>query len=327
MQKISVIVPAYNAEKTIDKCINSILKQTYDCIEVIVINDGSTDSTLKLLNEISNQDNRVKIITIDNKGVSHARNVGLKNATGELITFVDSDDYIDKDMYRELVSALNKYDADISICSYKNVENDCILSFVGKNDDEKIILTSDESIDFMISGRLFSNGVWNKIYKKELFNDIKFDESIKFNEDLLINFYLFRKINRSIYIDRAFYNYVAVSSSVTHSSNSLLASREFKLVADIIEKESKNCVYHKAALDRKSYMALGLYRAFLFSNSNLYKNEKKELLREIIGYKKAGVYNRRNDKLSVFLFKYFPHMYKIIFSCFDKVRIKKLDPD
>ena len=111
--KISVIVPAYNAEKTIERCLKSILKQTYHNLEVIVVNDGSKDSTELILSRIEKNDVRVHLITIENGGVSHARNVGIDNASGEYITFVDSDDYIDEEMYTSLMELIQKYDIGI----------------------------------------------------------------------------------------------------------------------------------------------------------------------------------------------------------------------
>ena len=117
---ISVVVPAYNAERTIKRCLESILRQTYSNLEVLLINDGSIDSTEDICLKIAENDNRLKVVTIPNGGVSHARNVGIKKATGELITFVDADDYIDADMYQTLNDTMEKYNVPIVHCSYKS---------------------------------------------------------------------------------------------------------------------------------------------------------------------------------------------------------------
>ena len=113
---ISVVVPAYNAERTIKRCLESILRQTYSNLEVLLINDGSIDSTEDICLKIAENDNRLKVVTIPNGGVSHARNVGIEKATGELITFVDADDYIDADMYQTLNDTMEKYNVPIVHC-------------------------------------------------------------------------------------------------------------------------------------------------------------------------------------------------------------------
>ena len=126
---ISIIVPIYNVEKYLKKCIDSIINQTYKNLEIILVDDGSPDNCGKICDEYAKKDNRIKVIHKENGGVSSARNVGVENATGEYIGFVDSDDYIEKDMYEVLINNLKKENADISIISnyevYKNkiIEN------------------------------------------------------------------------------------------------------------------------------------------------------------------------------------------------------------
>jgi glycosyltransferase involved in cell wall biosynthesis len=326
MDKISVIVPAYNAEKTIEKCISSILNQTYSNLEVIVINDGSTDNTLDILESIQKSDDRVNIFTIENEGVSHARNVGIDKANGDLITFVDSDDYIDEDMYSTLVGLFQKYDVDIAHCSYKNVENGKVVIYAGNNDGQIILQSREESLSNLISGKMFAGGNWNKLYRKDLFNDLRFDEKIKFNEDVLLNYHLFKKSKCSVYIDKAYYNYFVNLNSATHSGDSVVFGENCKYVADSIEKDSQNTVYNRLAKYKKAYSALVLYRAYLYSKDKSLKNKKKKLLKEIKTNKKQGLYTGKNDKISVFLFCYFPHLYCLFYKFYDKVRVKQLDP-
>ncbi len=116
--KISIVVPIYNAEKYLDRCIQSILNQSYKDLEIILIDDGSTDSSNKICNNYQKRDNRIKFISQKNEGVSAARNRGISEATGEFIGFVDSDDYIQPNMYETLYGLINKYNCDISICGY-----------------------------------------------------------------------------------------------------------------------------------------------------------------------------------------------------------------
>lgn len=113
MDKISVIVPVYNVEDYLEECINSILGQTYKNLEIILVDDGSTDNSSKICDIYEKKDKRIKVIHKENGGLSSARNEGLKYRTGEYISFVDSDDFIDKTMYEKLYSAIKKYDADV----------------------------------------------------------------------------------------------------------------------------------------------------------------------------------------------------------------------
>ena len=125
MKKISIIVPVYQAEKYISKCIESIVNQTYKNLEIILIDDGSTDRSGEICDEYGKKDNRIVVVHNKNKGVSVARNCGLDIATGDYITFVDSDDYIDLQMYSEMMKVVEKYSCDVVMC-------DCIKEFEKK---------------------------------------------------------------------------------------------------------------------------------------------------------------------------------------------------
>ena len=204
--KISVIVPAYNAEKTIERCLNSITNQTYPYLDIIVINDGSVDNTKKIVENLSSTDNRVKLINIANRGVSHARNVGIEHAKGDYLTFVDSDDYIDSVMYEELLKIITRYDVKIAHCSYANDDEDGNLISVVGDHGKLVIQNHDEAIACLLDGRLFVGSICNKLYDKTIFSKCRLDESIKYNEDILLNFFLFDQVVSSVYIDKPFYH-------------------------------------------------------------------------------------------------------------------------
>lgn len=325
--KLSVVIPAYNAENTIERCILSIQNQIYNDLEIIVINDGSTDNTEKIIKAISDNDCRVKPITIPNGGVSHARNVGIDSATGEYITFVDSDDYIDKEMYSTLMSLIDKHHVKIAHCSYKNVDEDGkVISVVGENN--KIVKQNhDEALECLLNGRLFAGGMCNKVFSTDLFVDVRLEETIKYNEDVLACFLLFDKVESSIYTDYAFYNYVAVSSSSTHSANSVLYCQQCLYVSRLMQEMSVDKPYFKYADERIASKLLVLFRAYVFSKSNKFSKEKREIKNEILKYKKQGFYSSKRDKLSVFLFCYAPWLYKFVYKTYSKFSDKKLDPE
>ncbi len=326
-KKISVIVPAYNAQETIERCVLSIKNQSYSNIEIIVVNDGSSDETEKIVQRIADKDSKVRLITIPNGGVSHARNVGIDNATGYFITFVDSDDYVDSEMYEYLIGLIQKYDADIVHCSYKNINLDGSIVPVGNK--KKIIEQSqDEAIECLIGGRLFSGALGNKIYRATLFENIRLDEHIKYNEDVLVNFYLFEKANKSVYSDIAFLNYVANPDSSTHSADPVRANREFLYVAEKILKKSIGKPYEEVARRRMLNSLLGLYAAYLFADKNRYsKKEKQETKSRIVESYKKGLYISKKDRIRVFMFRFCPHIYVGAYRLYDKIRVKKLDPE
>lgn len=325
--KISVIVPAYNAEKTIERCLNSITNQTYPYLDIIVINDGSVDNTKKIVENLSSTDNRVKLLNIANRGVSYARNVGIEHAKGDYLTFVDSDDYIDSVMYEELLKIITRYDVKIAHCSYANDDEDGNLISVVGDHGKLVIQNHDEAIACLLDGRLFSGGLWNKLYSQSLFSNCRLDETIKYNEDILLNFQLFDLIESSVYIDKPFYHYVAVSSSSTHSANGLEARKQWLYVSRKILELSKNKSYEKNAEQKYAYSLLGLYREYVFENKKSNKQEIKLLREEIDEYRRKGYLLSRKDKVQYFLYKYFPQVFTFSYSFYDKIRVKKLDPE
>lgn len=217
--KISIIVPAYNCEETIKKCIDSILKQSLKEIEVIIVNDGSTDNTESVINEFATLDNRIVIIKIKNSGPGKARNIGLDKARGEYIGFVDSDDYIDVEMYEKLYICGEENECDVVGCGYyieNNIENqvvqcssvlcDCKLNkcLEGKAIREQILGSFTKR---KVGG--FAN-LWNKIYRKSFLDDnnLRIDESREFGEDWIFNINVFEKAENAFFLEEVYYHYV-----------------------------------------------------------------------------------------------------------------------
>lgn len=203
--KLSVIVPVYNTEKYIERCISSILNQEFDNFQLIIINDGSKDNSEKIINKLIKGYDNVIYKKIKNSGVSHARNVGLSYATGEYIGFVDSDDYIESDMYEKLLSVANSKNSDIVCCAYKK-------NFKG-NDKEihpKNVKCFGKSLEKSKEILFNSNPyITQKIFRRNLLidNNISFDEDLRIFEDLLFSYKLFLLSNKIYYVDECLYNY------------------------------------------------------------------------------------------------------------------------
>lgn len=171
--KVSVVIPAYNVEKYLRQCLDSVINQTLKEIEIICINDGSTDGSLEILQEYEKKDSRIRLINKENEGISAARNQGMELAQGEYISFIDSDDWIDENYLEALYTAAKKYDSDIACSS--------IIRVTGKRKRKKIIYkqeeyTTDRDKKNELTNAPISSYVWNKIYRRKplLSSGVKF---------------------------------------------------------------------------------------------------------------------------------------------------------
>ena len=192
--KISIVVPVYNSEEKIIRCIESVLKQSYTNIELILVNDGSKDLSGEICERYAKLDNRIKVIHKDNGGVSSARNLGIKISTGEYIQFIDSDDYIDPDICEKLINKMIKSNADLVVCGYKSINKDNIF-YVEYEEciyESLVNLTNDFSDLYQ---KNFFNSIWDKLYKKEFIIEL-FDETISLGEDLIFNLNYLKQIRK-----------------------------------------------------------------------------------------------------------------------------------
>lgn len=212
---ISIIVPVYNVEQYLKQCVDSILNQTYKQLEVILVDDGSTDSSRDICNQYEAADNRIKVIHKENGGLADARNAGLSIATGEYIGFVDSDDFIHKDMYKTLVILMEQNNADMVMAKWQAfVEQvDCRA-----NDTlEAMVFDGIDSLKFLIYGENryhITLSVWDRLYKKELIKDLMFPKG-KCYEDVVWSTEAFYRAKRTVYIDKTLYYYRQRANSIT----------------------------------------------------------------------------------------------------------------
>lgn len=217
-KKVSLIIPAYNAENSISRAIDSVLNQKY-IHEIIVVNDGSKDSTLSILNEYSKLHNKLRVIDQKNSGASHARNVGLDEATGDYISFLDSDDYLIEDTIQKNLDELVETKSDIIMYSYNRVEmtNDKFKIIQHVNKDTVIDLNADCLFLETLIQNVSFNHLWNKIYKREIIekNKIRFDRKIILGEDYIFNIAYIESSTRLLLSSRISYNYVETKGGLT----------------------------------------------------------------------------------------------------------------
>lgn len=217
-KKISIIIPIFNGEHFVQRCIESILAQQYKNIEVILVDDGSTDQTLLCCKKMMKKSNKVKVIHTLNQGVSSARNYALSCATGEYITFCDIDDYVEKDIYQKMVNILEETDSDMVICGRYDVLNGQKKKIVY---DQNFIWSSQEACIRCIEDPKIMGSVWNKLFRKEIVESVNFDETLEYCEDM---YYLARIFNKNknmkvAYINQALYNYVQTGQNKTKMEN------------------------------------------------------------------------------------------------------------
>ena len=213
---ISVIVPVYNVEPYLRKCLDSIIEQTYRDLEILVIDDGCTDGSGLICDDYAEQDARVRVFHTDNHGLSAARNLGLENARGEYIGFVDSDDWIEPDMYEVLYSYANKTQSDAACCGYyrQYAKTATEHALTGK----EICYEGKGLIPAIMKGYVFGHYAWNKIYKKELFTDCSFPEG-KYFEDIATTWRVLLKCHRVICVRNILYHYTIRKDSIGNTKN------------------------------------------------------------------------------------------------------------
>lgn len=199
---VSVIVPVYNVKEYLDECIKSVIHQSFKNIEIIIVNDGSSDGSKDVCDKYTN-DSRVKVIHKENGGLSSARNVGIQMAGGKYLLFIDSDDYIHPEMIETLVNGIIKDKSDIAVCEYTIDEK--MLGFTKRPDNSKNI-SSEEAIRLMLRQKVFTHVAVCKLFSRELFSDIRFPVG-KLYEDYAVMYKVFGKTSRVTLIERKLYYY------------------------------------------------------------------------------------------------------------------------
>jgi len=252
--KVSVIVPVYNVEKYLDKCLNSLVNQTLKDIEIIVVNDGSTDNSEKIIKKYLKKNKNIKYIKKNNSGVSEARNIGLEQATGEYIGFLDSDDWLETNAYEKMYNKAKTEDFDIVVCDTQAI-------FPTKNS----YISSNIKNDYIKNKELMIDAyavIWNKIYKKETIKDIEFKKNMNFCEDVEFLYMVYSKIKKVGVIHEPLHNYLQREGSLTYVYDKKLYQL-IDAMDDIIEYYKKNKIYYKYKNELEYTYVRYLYATFI----------------------------------------------------------------
>lgn len=288
--KISVIVPIYNAEQFISKCVDSILSQTERSLELILVNDGSPDNSGKLCDEYAQQDGRVKVIHQKNAGVSAARNAGIAAATGNYFGFVDSDDWIEPDMFEQLLNEAERTGSDVVMCDATTVYDDgrTQADTITQLSGNRILQKSDFSPSLLLD---MAGSAWRCIYKNDRYSaklrkySLAFPLGVKFSEDRIFNLYAFGQSNKVCYLKESYYNrFMNVKSAIHRFHEDYFEA--YKKAADGIEQAIR-CAWDDDPALQKAYLgqfiggALGALCNYYYKTSTLSAKERKNMVRAL----------------------------------------------
>lgn len=317
--KISVIVPVYKVEEYLDRCINSILNQTFKKFELILVDDGSPDKCGLICDKYAQKDSRIKVIHKDNEGLSAARNSGIEIAKGEYIAFVDSDDYIDKRMYEELYNVAINNKSDIVICDYQKIYSN------NESDNCKSVNTYkvENLSKTQALSRLYDADssayivAWNKLYKKSLFDKLRYPIG-RLYEDEFITYKLLYYSNNITYLPLKLYYYMQREGSITSSK------KESKERLDVIVafKERLEFIYEndinylgKETAQKYIYYLFSIYYNikdnYKDSSDKLYllRKDYKKILHIVLRY----IDCTWKEKIALIVFAVNPYLHELLY--------------
>lgn len=318
---ISVIIPIYNVEKYLNNCIKSVVNQSYNNLEIILVDDGSSDNCGKICDEWAIRDIRVNVIHKKNGGLSDARNVGISYAKGEYITLIDSDDYISIDYIEYLYNLLKENNADISICNPFYVYENSKEKIDDRPNEQSMVkcMKSIEALNIMLYQNYYDTSAWGKLYKTELFKGISYPVG-KLFEDLGTTYKLFLKADSIVFGNAEKYYYIQRSNSISNNKFNYKKLDYLYFAEEIHSYATKYLPQIKDAAASRCISVVGNILLQLPNHSD-YLNLKKELYRNILGKRNGLLKNKdvRKKNKVIILISYFPfNIFMKIFNIISK---------
>ncbi len=320
---VSVIVPIYKVEAFLDRCVQSILNQTYSNLEVILVDDGSPDNCGRMCDEYALKDSRVRVIHKENGGLSDARNAGIAKATGAYITFIDSDDYVEADYVQVLYDTLKRGKAMMAISSHRVLyDGGMVLS---KGTDENTVLDPATVLDRMLYHEDIDLSAWGKLYARQLWENVRFPKGRLF-EDAATTYKLMDKCSRIAVDSKETYNYIIRQNSI---SNNEFSPKKM----DLIVSTGEMCRYVRSkypklapAADRRLMYAYLSTLSQLAMSKKRFPKEQKELMSYIKKNGKTVLKDKRapkRDKMGIIMTKFGFGFYKIAWKMYVKLTGRK----
>ncbi len=302
---VSIIIPVYNCEAYIARCLNSLCGQTYGNIEILIIDDGSTDKTADICRSFEKADERIRLVCKENAGPASARNMGLDLCRGEYVTFVDSDDWVREDHIELLLSEVNKSDPDISVIAYKTVYDTNVSEKGAMNASKTEVFNSDEAVRALFRMDKFQGMAWGKLYRKKLFEGIRFSDR-KCYEDISVMLPLFEKCKRVAFISEYTYYYFQRKESLVNSKYSHQKLVLMSCAAQWVRySQKKGDIYY---LETGAFYLKSILTLLLNINDgdkSDYKADEKRLMRALryaIRYLKGNPYIDKRKKMLIAAF-------------------------
>ena len=314
---ISIIIPCYNAEQSLERCLNSVVSQYYQNLEIIIVDDGSRDQTSDIYTKFKKEDYRIKVIKQNNSGVSKARNVGLKAVTGAYVCFVDSDDWVEKNYCEELYNILAAENADVSIieASYED-ENGTIV--YNKPISKDKIFDGQQALILLLEDEEIQSHPWGKLFKSSLLKNVYFPENLKSFEDYSTLFKIFDKAVKVVKSDKKLYHYVQRDNSLSHNLSPETAYH-FSLAIMEVFKFWKN----SAKVGNEKRITKNIVRKLLMVLKRIIRNttasqmtaEKEEIRTSFKPFLKSSVFSIGAEYyFYIRLYYYFPNLYSKLIS-------------
>ena len=310
MDKISIIVPVYKVEKYLNKCVESIVNQTYKNLEIILVDDGSPDRCPEMCDEWEKKDDRIKVIHKKNGGLSDARNAGLDVMTGNYVMFVDSDDFISEVMCEKLIKIMRQNDVDMSVCGalrvyedeeFNRCENECTITLF--KDEDVIAQLYDSKIEYIMTA-------WGKLYKKELFHKLRYPKG-KLHEDEFVIHELLHNIESFAVTKEKLYYY-------TQRPGSIMGVIGEKNILHLMEAFLTRYEFLNRYYPQKHDFNTALYMKCLRGVYVLNLSNKKQLKLQILTTYKNLYKNLKQHNMKDFMFKNF----RLVYMCLYKMRLK-----
>ena len=317
---ISIIVPVYKVEKYLEKCVNSILKQTYTNLEIILVHDGSPDKCGQLCDELAKTDDRIKVFHKENGGLSDARNYGVERANGEYIGFVDSDDYIHECMYEELYKAIKKSGTSIAECGVTRVYKNTLRPHY-EGEDYFLVLDREGYLKEYLENKRLYGSAWCKLIHRDLAKKIKFPTG-KIYEDAFYTLELLKTVDKYTLISGNYYYYYIRENSITTRSFSSKDMDYIEIMNEIEDYTLANFpIFKEQLLVRLTFAYISIFNQLLEvdnykrkSEYKILKNKLKDNYFKVLSNKKAP----KNLKAAMFLLSANERLYKFMLSKYKK---------
>lgn len=291
---ISIIIPCYNSEATIEKCLESVVHQDFENIEMVVVNDGSTDTTLKIIEKFREKDSRIIVINQSNSGVSKARNVGIEKASGEYICFVDSDDWVEENYCSVLLDGLIKNNADISIVDVFYEDESGNPAFPQDFDSKINIYNRQKAVELLLEDKTIKSYPCAKLFRKEIIKTVSFPEHLEAFEDYFTLFKIVNNADKVVKINLPLYHYIQFPESLSHHLTPKRAFHFFTALMEAfhflqnqkIEKKFENLILKNIL--KKSFMVLK--RLIRNTNADEMSAEKETMRKKLTPFLKYSIF-------------------------------------